>query len=67
MSDLNDAINQIIAVEADIGLAELAREADVPYTTAVDWKAKGWRPKTIATFERLVGAAARRAQPSEAA
>lgn len=66
MSDLTQAINRIIEVEAAIGLAELAREADIPYTTAADWKARGWRPKTVITLERLIEAAERRSPQGSA-
>lgn len=38
-------------------LPELAREAGIPYTTVVDWKARGWRPKAIKTLEALSDAA----------
>lgn len=66
MSDLTQAIDRISKVEAEIGLAELAREADIPYTTAADWKARGWRPKTVVTLERLLEAAERRSPPGTA-
>ncbi len=67
MSDVTRAIQQIEAVEKEIGLAELAREADVPYTTVVGWKAHGWRPKWVATLEKLAQAAERRSPSHEAA
>lgn len=67
MTDITRAIQQIEAVEREIGVAELAREADVPYTTVVGWKIHGWRPKWVATLEKLASAAERRAKPSAAA
>jgi len=57
MNELEQAIQRIDQVADAIGLPELAREAEIPYTTAADWKARGWRPKSIVTFEKLVAAA----------
>lgn len=40
------------------GLPALARRAGVPYTTLIDWQKAGWRPRAVATLERLAEAAA---------
>ena len=56
MSQITRAIERI----AQVGkkqLPALARQAGVPYTTVVDWKAKHWRPKAVETLERLADAA----------
>jgi hypothetical protein len=66
MTDITRAIQQIEAVEQKIGVAELAREAAIPYTTLVGWKAHGWRPKGVATLEKLAAAAERRARDEAA-
>lgn len=57
MTDLTVAIERIEAAVQRVGLAEFARAAGVPYTTAIDWRAKGWRPKHIETFEKFASAA----------
>jgi hypothetical protein len=63
MSDVARAIQNIEAVAEELGLAEFAREADVPYTTAADWKSRGWRPKWVVTLEKFAAAADRRRAP----
>lgn len=57
MTDVSRAIQAISDAADKIGLPELARRADVPYTTVADWRAKGFRPKVVATFEKLSVAA----------
>lgn len=59
MTHIARAIAEIDAAAEKTGLAEFAREADVPYTTAVDWKARGWRPKVVDTFDKFAVAAER--------
>lgn len=54
---VSDAIASIEAAADKIGLPELAKRADVPYTTLAEWRAKGWRPRTVESFERLLRAA----------
>lgn len=58
MIDVAHAIRAIEAAVEQVGLAEFARRAAVPYTTAVDWREKGWRPKAVETLEKLAAAAA---------
>lgn len=57
MADLSPIIAQISAAADKHGLAEFARIADVPYTTALDWRARGWRPRGIETLEKFAAAA----------
>lgn len=57
MTEVARAIEAIEKAATKVGLPELARRADVPYTTAADWRAKGYRPDYIKTFEKLVAAA----------
>ncbi len=67
MSNISRAIQLIEAAEKEIGVAELAREAELPYTTVVGWKAQQWRPKWVATLEKLAAAAERRLSPQDEA
>lgn len=54
MSDVSDAINRIEATAERLGLAELSRQSGIPYTTLTDMRGKGWRPKSVRIFERLI-------------
>lgn len=57
MNAVAQVLEAIDAKAEEIGLPELARRADVPYTTLVDLKKKAWRPRSIAILERLADAA----------
>lgn len=57
MTDVARAIEAIEKAAEKVGLPELSRRANVPYTTVAEWRAKGYRPKIIETFEKLTSAA----------
>jgi hypothetical protein len=60
MTEIADTIDNIRAVADDIGLAELAREAGVPYTTVKSFADRGWTHKNLDVIEKLGAAAHRR-------
>lgn len=57
MAQLALTIQRIAVIGERIGLAKLSRVSGVPYTTLVDWKASGWRPRAVQTLEKLAAAA----------
>lgn len=57
MSSISEHIERIRAVNETAGTAELARQAGLPYTTVVDWKARNFRPRSVDIFEQLAEAA----------
>lgn len=60
MENVTRTLERIEEAAEKVGLPELVRAADVPYSTAAEWRAKGWRPKSIQILEKL-------SQASEAA
>lgn len=62
MTHVDAAIRDIQAAAEKDGLPALSKRSGVPYTTLVDWQRAGWRPKAVATLEKLALAA--RASPA---
>jgi hypothetical protein len=68
MVDVSQTIERITRVaDKRGGLARLAETSGVPYTTLVDWKSKGWRPRGLEVVEALekVADAADAIEPDE--
>ena len=60
MTEIGSAIERIRKVgDRKGGLADLAREADVPYTTVHSFSERGWTHKNLAVIEKLAAAAER--------
>lgn len=60
MTEITAAIERIRRVgDRKGGLADLAREADVPYTTVRSFSGRGWTHKNLAVIEKLAAAAER--------
>lgn len=60
MTEIETALARVQAVAARKGgLAELAREADVPYTTVHSFSDRNWSHKNLEVIEKLVAAADR--------
>lgn len=57
MAHLDETINRIRRANEQAGTAELARAADVPYTTVIDWRDRDFKPRAIEIFEKLADAA----------
>lgn len=57
MSHVSQTVARIQQAAGANRLAELARRARVPYTTLVNWRDQGWRPRAVVTLERLEAAA----------
>ena len=57
MHTISEHVERIRTVSEAVGAAELARQAGVPYTTVVDWKAREYRPRSVDIFEQLAIAA----------
>lgn len=58
MNSVTNALADIQRAAETEGLPALARRSGVPYTTLIDWQKAGWRPRAVATLERLAAAAA---------
>ncbi|EGF96763.1 hypothetical protein [Brevundimonas diminuta] len=58
MNHVTTALTEIERAAKAEGLAALSRRSGVPYTTLIDWQKAGWRPRAVATLERLAHAAA---------
>lgn len=58
MNQIDAAVRSIKKAAEAEGLPAFAKRAGVPYTTLVDWQKAGWKPKAVATLERLTQAAA---------
>lgn len=58
MNSVTNALTDIQRAAETEGLPALARRSGVPYTTLIDWQKAGWRPRAVATLERLAEAAA---------
>lgn len=68
MTEIEAALQRIRTVaDRKGGLAELAREADVPYTTVHSFSERDWSHKNLEVVEKLVAAADRIAARAEAA
>jgi precorrin-6B methylase 1 len=60
MTEIAAAVERIRRIGARKGgLAELAREADVPYTTVHSFSERDWSHKNLTVIEKLVAAAER--------
>lgn len=58
MTDVTRAPEVIKAAADELGLPAFAELANVPYTTVLHWKQKGWqRPRALDTYDRLIAAA----------
>lgn len=58
MEDLDRILGVIAHAANSEGLPSLSRRSGVPYTTLIDWQKASWRPRAVATLERLAQAAA---------
>ncbi len=59
MSEIATAVDTIRAQADRLGLAALAREAGVPYTTVKSFADRGWSNKNLDVVEKLAEAANR--------
>lgn len=60
MTEIEAALQRIRTVaDRKGGLADLAREADVPYTTVHSFSERDWQHKNLEVVEKLVAAADR--------
>lgn len=59
MTGIAHAIETIRTAAERVGLADLAREAGVPYTTVKSFADRGWSHKNLEVIEKLAGAADR--------
>jgi hypothetical protein len=59
MTDLTAALQGVRSTANREGVAKLAAEAGVPYTTVRSLAERGWSNKHLSTLEKLVAAAAR--------
>lgn len=57
MNAVTDTLKAIETAAAVEGLPAFSRRAGVPYTTLIDWQRAGWRPRAVATLEKLADAA----------
>jgi hypothetical protein len=62
MSEIASTIELIRRAADAHGLAELAREADVPYTTVHSFAERQWSHKNLEVLEKLSAAAGRLAK-----
>lgn len=68
MTEIEQALARIRAVaNRKGGLAELSREAEVPYTTIHSFHQRDWQHKNLEVIEKLTAAADRIAQREQAA
>jgi hypothetical protein len=66
MSEIAAAIESIKTAAERVGLANLAREAGVPYTTVKSFADRGWSHKNLDAIEKLATAADRLSPPKAA-
>lgn len=60
MTEIEAALQRIrLVADRKGGLAELAREAEVPYTTVHSFADRDWGNKNLSVVEKLVAAADR--------
>ena len=64
MTQVNDIINNVRRAAETHGLAALAREADVPYTTVKSFSDRGWSNKNLQVIDALARASDRLAEAS---
>ena len=64
MTQVNDIINNVRRAAETHGLAALAREADVPYTTVKSFSDRGWSNKNLQVIDALARASNRLAEAS---
>lgn len=64
MTQVNDIINNVRRAAETHGLAALAREADVPYTTVKSFADRGWSNKNLQVIDALARASNRLAEAS---
>lgn len=64
MTQVNDIINNVRRAAEAHGLAALAREADVPYTTVKSFADRGWSNKNLQVIDALARASDRLAEAS---
>lgn len=64
MTQVNDIINNVRKAAETHGLAALAREADVPYTTVKSFADRGWSNKNLQVIDALARASDRLAGAS---
>lgn len=55
--DVDSIIQSIEQAAEEQGLPELAKRSGIPYTTLMDWRRAGWRPRAVQVLERLALAA----------
>lgn len=68
MTEIEQAISRIRAVAEDKGgLARLAQEAGVPYSTVHSFHQRNWSHKNLEVIEKLSAAALRIEQQAKAA
>jgi lambda repressor-like predicted transcriptional regulator len=64
MTQVNDIIDNVRKAAETHGLAALAREADVPYTTVKSFSDRGWSNKNLQVIDALARASDRLAGAS---
>lgn len=64
MTQVNDIIDNVRRAAETHGLAALAREADVPYTTVKSFADRGWSNKNLQVIDALARASNRLAEAS---
>jgi hypothetical protein len=55
--DVDSIIRAIEQAADEQGLPELSKRSGIPYTTLMDWRRHGWRPRAVQVLERLAEAA----------